>query len=109
MSNDFNNIIKELGFAQDYEDKCNFIMFHNLSFYKIKYEGYAYVLYKGVSIYNKPIMSFFNIYNKLKRSSKIKLYFEVPIMEFADANKLKQFMELLTENIDNKSKDEIKF
>lgn len=30
-------------------------------------------------------------------------------MEFNDAYKLKQFMELLTENIDNKSKDEIKF
>lgn len=39
-------------------------MYDGTWLYKLNYEGYAYVLYKEINIYVKPLMNLFRIYNK---------------------------------------------
>jgi len=97
---EFEKTIKELGFRLD-RDGYNYKFYNGTRFYKLSYEGYAYVLYQQVNIYIKPLMNLFVLYNKFKKgSAQITLHYEVPIAHFRDPNKLRQFIKILNTKFD---------
>lgn len=79
MNSDFQKAFNELGFVESPVNKSDYYTTNGYSFYSIKYEGYAYVLYKD-----------YLITNKMHR---------LPIAHFQDADKFKTFFEILTEEL----------
>ena len=97
---DFNQEIKRLGFKKDY-DGYDYRFYDGTWHYKLTFEGYAYVLYKRIDIYIKPLMNLFRIYNKFKKGeAQIGLHYDVPIAHFRHPEKLKQIMEILTDKLE---------
>lgn len=77
MNTDFEKAFKELGFYKSIIH--GFDYFKNVEYvtYRIKYEGYAYVLYKDFFIDGDLL--------------------DLPIAHFQDADKFKTFFEILTD------------
>lgn len=97
---EFDVIIKSIGFKKDY-DGYGYRFYDGTWHYKLSFEGYAYVLYKTINIYLKPLMYLFLIYNKFRKgTAEIGLHYQVPIAHFRDPQKLKQIMEILTDKLE---------
>lgn len=98
---DFKEVIEKCGFKVDYNKEYDCIFCDGTWFYKLNFEGYAYVLYKEINIYVKPLMALFKIYNKFKRGkAQIGLHYAVPIAHFRDPQKLIDIMAILTDKLD---------
>ena len=94
----FKEAISKCGFKKDYTNEYNYQLYDGKWLYKLNYEGYAYVLYKEINIYVKPIMNLFRIYNKFKKGdAQINLHYAVPIAEFKEPQKLIDLMNILTD------------
>lgn len=103
VHNDFEKAIKQCGFKKDYNKQYDYQMYDGTWFYKLDFEGYAYVLYKEINIYVKPLMSLFLIYNKFaKGEAQIGLHYAVPIAHFRDPQKLIDIIAILTDKLETK-------
>jgi hypothetical protein len=103
----FDKVIKDLGFRKNLDDSLRFTKTDGRWFYHIQFEGYAYVVYKTINIYVKPLTNLFRIYNKFRKGeASINLYYDVPLNHFREPEKMKAFLELLLEDFD-KDEDNI--
>lgn len=95
----FEQAIIACGFRKDPTEQFDWLMSDGgFRFYKLRFEGYAYVLYKEFRIYVKPIQLLLKIYNKYANSrAQLALYHAVPLHHFRQPEKLTVFMMLLTE------------
>jgi len=99
---EFTEAIKQCGFRKDYSNQYDYILNDGTRFYKLNFEGYAYVLYKEINIYIKPIMNLFRIYNKFKSgTAQIVLHYAVPIAHLRDPKDLTDLMAILTAKLDS--------
>ncbi len=100
--NEFELAIQQLGFRIDYTNEYDWTFYDGTWFYKLKFEGYAYVLYKNINIYVTPMMNLFRIFNKFRSgTAQIGLHYAVPIAHFRDPKKLKTIMGILTDKLDD--------
>lgn len=99
----FEKAILQCGFRKDYNKYYDYVLYDGRWFYKLNFEGYAYVLYKEINIYVKPLMNIFRIYNKFKKgNAQIGLHYAVPLAHFREPQKLIDFVTILTEKLDDK-------
>lgn len=98
MENNFEKAILACGFKKDYNKEYDYKLHDGTWFYKLSFEGYAYVLYKEINIYVKPLTNLFRIYNKFARGeAQIGLHYAVPIASFREPQKLIDIMNILIE------------
>ena len=99
VHNNFEKVIAECGFRNSWRRGYQYTLNDGTWTYLLDFEGYAYVLYKEINIYLRPIMGILSIYNKFKRGNQIKLYYEVPIAHFRDPERFRAFVEILTDKL----------
>lgn len=98
---DFDKAIEQCRFKKDWSGEYDYRMSDGTWDYKLNYEGYGYVLYKQIKIHVKPLFKLFWIYNKfVKGKAQVSLYYAVPLAHFRDAQKLIDFVTLLTDKLD---------
>lgn len=96
---EFHEAIQKLGFKKDCNKEYDWRFYDGTWFYKLNFEGYAYVLYKQINIYVTPFHNLFKIYNKFKKgTAQIGLHYDVPIADFQDPKDLIEIMRILTIN-----------
>lgn len=99
MNNNFEIVFKELGFKLYPKriEPLTWVLDINHETYKVRYEGYAYVLYKELTLYINSLRFLFNLYNKfVKKNAEIAITYDVPIMSFKDTNDLVTIIKILT-------------
>lgn len=97
----FEEYFKWRGFKKWHKDELEWRYWDGTWRYKVRFEGYAYVLYKEINIYVKPLTNLFRIYNKFKKgTAQIGLHYDVPIAHFHDPEKLKTIMEILVDKLE---------
>ncbi len=102
VHDDFENAIKVCGFKKDPTNEYDYRFFDGVWFYKLNFEGYAYVLYQEINIYVKPLTYLFRFYNKFKKgTSQIGLHYAVPIAHFREPQKLIDIMKIVTDKFDD--------
>jgi hypothetical protein len=103
IHDEFEAAIMQCRFKKDFTKQYDYVMFDGVWFYKLNFEGYAYVLYQEINIYVKPLMYLFRIYNKFaKGEAQIGLHYAVPIAHFREPQKLIDIMAILTDKLDEK-------
>lgn len=101
IHDDFTKTIKDLRFKRLFKNELEWQYYDGTWLYKLTFEGYAYVLYKEIKIYKRPINLLFRFYNKFKKSSaEIRLTHDVPIAHFHEPKKLIAIMEILTDKLE---------
>jgi len=102
VHDEFEQAILELRFKKGRDDGYDYQMWDGTWFYKLNYEGYAYVLYQTINIYVKPLTNLFKIYNKFRKgTAQIALHYDVPIAHFRDVEKFKVFIPILTDKLED--------
>jgi hypothetical protein len=96
----FDKAISDLRFRQSRKDNLKWLKVGSYrDEYELRFEGYAYVLYKRFSLYGGFFIPFLFLWNKSVRSREIKTYYEVPLAHFRDPEKLRTFWEILNDKL----------
>lgn len=104
----FDDVIKEYKFRQDRRNNLRWFMNDGVWDYILYFEGYAYVVYKKIYLYVRPIRWLLRVYNTFKKSHvQVKLTHEVPIAHFRDAERFRQCMDLLTDSLEDEQEEKL--